>query len=176
MLKKPITFKNLEGEPITRDFYFNLSSAEILEMMVDPDGGLQEYLQRIIDSNNNREIVALLKKIITTSLGRKAENGIQFVKKQEYIDEFLQSDAYSVLLMEFFTDPGAAAIFAAGVVPAEAQEEVRATLAARSTETVQLPAEETPAWVRENRDPTPAELQSMTKEQLTEAFARKNAS
>lgn len=117
MLKKTITFQDLDGNEITEDFYFNLSKAEIAEMEVSFEGGLLSHLKRIIADQNGSAIIASFKEIILKSVGRRSEDGRRFIKSQEIIDEFMQTDAYSVLFMEVATDAEASAAFVRGLMP-----------------------------------------------------------
>ena len=41
MLKKTITYVDYNGTERTEDFYFNLTKAEILEMELSTEGGMQ---------------------------------------------------------------------------------------------------------------------------------------
>lgn len=179
MLKKTITYKDLDGNDITEDFYFNLSKAEIAEMELSHAGGLSTFIERIVEANDGGEIIAAFKNILTTAIGRRSEDGKRFIKSQEIVDEFIQSDAYSVLFMELVTDEEgvAAAEFIKGVVPADISEAVakgERVTNAKLPEAKDEPEEHhIPPWVREDREPTDEELQSMTKEQMQEAFKRK---
>jgi hypothetical protein len=174
MLKKSITFKDLDGNDITEDFYFNLSKAEIAEMELSHKDGLSDYLQKIIADENGAEIIKAFKDIIAKAIGKRSEDGRRFIKNQEITEDFMQTDAYNILFMELVTDANAAAEWIAGIVPAEMQEAVKAGEPARVTD-LQLPEPEEPAWIRENRDPTQAELREMSPEELQEAFRRKNS-
>ena len=63
MLKKSITYTDFNGEKRTEDFYFNLSRAELTEMQMSVNGGMSEYLQKIINSQDNTEIFNTFKTI-----------------------------------------------------------------------------------------------------------------
>lgn len=171
MLKKTITYKNYDGETVSEDFYFNLSKAEIAEMELSHKGGFGAYLQQIVESEDGGQIIAAFKKIITDAVGRRSEDGRRFIKSEEISQEFLQTEAYSQLFMDLVTDAGAASKFIRGIVPEDMAESV---LSEKQLTDVSLPKEEVPAYIRENRDPTKAELQEMSKEELQEAFRRKN--
>lgn len=172
MLKKTITYEDLDGNPVTEDFYFNLSKAEIAEMELSYEGGWGAHLQNIIKSQDGAEIISTFKKILLSAIGRRSEDGRRFVKSPEIADEFVQTDAYSKLFMELVTDANAAAEFVKGIVPSDLAAGIAA---GEKVPGIPEPAkDDTPAYIKENRDPTPAELQSMTKEELQEAFRRRN--
>ena len=163
MLKKTITFKDLDNNDVTETFYFALSTAEITEMELSYEGGLSEHLMRIVKAEDGAEIIKTFKKIILDSIGERSDDGRRFIKSDEVRNNFMQTDAYSQLFMDLVVDGDKAAEFVNGIMPADL---VAAAEAASNEE---------PAWVKENRDPTPKELQSMTSEQMKEAFARKMA-
>lgn len=176
MLKKTITFYDLDGNPVTEDFYFNLSKAEIAELELSHEGGFVAHLHRIIGAQDGAQIVSTFKSIIAMAVGRRSEDGRRFVKSQEITDDFLQTEAYSQLFMELVTDATAAAQFIKGIVPADLRENVET---GKPITDIPLPDniepkdEEEPAWITENREPTLAELRNMTKEQMLEVFRRR---
>lgn len=134
MLKKTITYEDFNGETVSEDFFFHLSKAELVELEMSQKGGLSESLQRIIATEDNKEIIAEFKNIILSAYGKKSEDGRRFVKNQELRDEFVSSEAYSVLFMELVTDTDAAVEFVNGVIPSgmaeEAAEVVKADIKA----------------------------------------------
>ena len=174
MLKKAITFKDLDGNDVTEDFYFNLSKAEITELQFSKDGGLLEFLRKIINSKDAGQVIGTFKEIVSSCVGKRSEDGRRFIKSQEITDEFLQSDAYSVLFMELLTDAGKAAEFIKGIVPADLAEGITEEKIAE----LSLPEEETdsrPAYEKEDRLPTDAEMASMNQAEFQKAFAWKQA-
>jgi hypothetical protein len=174
MLKKTITYEDLDGNKITEDFYFNLSKAELAEMELSTQGGLGEYLKKLVVSQNGAEIIGTFKRIIGDSIGRRSEDGKRFIKNEEIKQEFFQSDAYNQLFMELITDETSGAEFVKGILPKDLSEDV---MAGKPVTDLQLPEgseEETrPAWEREGREPTRDEMANMSKDELLEAFKRK---
>jgi hypothetical protein len=172
MLKKTITYQDLDGNPVTEDFYFNLSKAEIAEMELSHKGGLEAYIQEIIQAEDGGAIISAFKEIIGSAIGRRSEDNRRFVKNQEIRDDFFQSDAWSTLFMDILSKGDEAASFVKSIVPKDLAENFD------KLETVELPGEakdDRPAYIREDRDPTKAELQAMSKDELMEAMRRKNA-
>ena len=102
MLKRSITFKNLDGESITRDFYFNLSMPEVTELEFDMKGGMSAYWTDIVERKASGELLRAYKDIVRRAFGVRDDDGITFNKSDEISRKFLQSDAYTVLFMEFF--------------------------------------------------------------------------
>jgi hypothetical protein len=119
MIKKTITYTNYNtGEQITGDFYFNLNKAELMRMEMGVNGGFTEKINQIVESKNAPEIMALFEDIIQKSYGVKTPEG-GFVKRKEYLEAFMATDAYSELFMELATDADKAAEFVNGIVPAD---------------------------------------------------------
>lgn len=123
MLKKTITYVDYDGNERTEDKYFNLSKAELMEMQLSENGGLDKVLEKMIAEQDNAKLAELFKKIITLSYGEKSIDGKRFIKKPELTEEFLQTEAYSVLFMELITSTEALAEFIKGVLPKDLQEE-----------------------------------------------------
>lgn len=135
MLKKTITYEDFNGETVSEDFFFHLSKAELVELEMSHKDGLSEALQRIVAAENNKEIIAEFKNIILTAYGKRSEDGKRFIKNQELRDEFVSTEAYSVLFMELVTDTDAAIEFTNGIIPAGMAEE-----AAQVAQTDEKPA------------------------------------
>ena len=139
MLKKTITYENpFSGEMITEDHYFHISKADLVEMEMEEhkseyttkDGekltGMHAKLQRIVDSEDGKAIMAEFKEIIRRSYGKK--DGSRFLKSPDIWAEFASTEAFSQLLFEICTDADAAGGFINGVVPTNLEqisEEVR---------------------------------------------------
>jgi hypothetical protein len=123
VLKKTITYEDFNGETVSEDFFFHLSKAELVELEMSHKGGLSESLQRIVEAEDGKSIIAEFKNIILGSYGKKSLDGKRFIKNQDIRDEFESSEAYSTLFMELVTDAGAAAEFVNGVIPKGMAEE-----------------------------------------------------
>lgn len=120
MLKKTITYTDYNGAKRTEDFYFNLSTAEIVEMESSVEGGISEMIKRIVAANNTKELVKIFKDLILRAYGEKSLDGKRFVKSDELSTAFSQTEAYSILFMELATDDKAAEAFINGIIPADA--------------------------------------------------------
>ena len=129
MYQKKITSTNYNtGEQKERTYYFNLTKAELMEMQLSVDGGLQEYVQKIVEAEKTPQLVELFKKLILMSYGEKSDDGMRFMKKapdgHRLSDDFEQTDAYSELFTELATNSDAATAFVNGILPAQLQEQV----------------------------------------------------
>jgi hypothetical protein len=123
MIKKEVTFENLEGEKVTRAFWFNLNKAELAKMQVK-HLNFQSYIQAAIDSDNMERVIAVFDELLAMSYGVRDEDGITFRKSEDLWDAFKNSDAYSELFIDLLGNPHKAGAFFAGLVPREFQEGV----------------------------------------------------
>lgn len=133
MLKKTIEFVDYDGNKRKEDFWFNLSKAEIMEMELLQDGGLEKLIQKIISTQDLPELVKLFKALILKSYGEKSPDGRRFIKSDKLTEEFTQTEAYSQLFMELATDSDAAAKFVNGIIPSDvdiSDERLQAEVAA----------------------------------------------
>ena len=117
MVKKTIKYSDYNGTEREEDFYFNLSKVELLEMEMSTEGGLENKIKKIVESNNKTEIVKYFKDIIKQSYGKKSEDGKRFIKDPKDFEEFAQTEAYVNLFMELATNSDAAANFVNGIIP-----------------------------------------------------------
>jgi hypothetical protein len=119
MLKKTIKYVDYNDEEREEDFYFNLTKAELTQMQLSEKGGLDAVLDRMLQTRDEPSMIKMFKEIIDLSYGVKSTDGRRFIKNQEVLDDFRQTEAYSVLFMELATNSEAAAEFINGIVPKE---------------------------------------------------------
>lgn len=117
MIKKTITFTDYDGVERTEDFYFNLNEAELTEMQLSKVGGLKEWLERMVKSENKVEIMKMFKMIILKAYGEKSPDGRRFIKSDALSEEFTQTEAYNKLFMELVTNETTMSEFVKGIVP-----------------------------------------------------------
>lgn len=121
MLRRNIKYTDYDGNERNEEFLFNLSKAELMEMQLGVDGGLDEMISALVKTQNVPEIMRIFKKIILKAYGEKSADGKRFIKTnkdgQSLGDEFAETEAYSVLFTELATDAKAAADFVNGIIP-----------------------------------------------------------
>lgn len=118
MIKKTITYSDLDGNPVTEDFWFNLTEAEVTKMELSQAGNsLSEYLKKIVEANNGAEIISIFEEILSKAYGLRNEDNKAFDKSPEISRHFMATDAYNLLFMELVTDADASSEFINGVVP-----------------------------------------------------------
>ena len=119
MYAKKIKFTDFNGKEREQTFYFNLTKAELAEMHLSKEGGLKEYVERIVESQKTSEIAEVFKKLILKAYGEKSDDGMCFIKhdsRGNLADMFEQTEAYSELFMELATNDKAGAEFISGIV------------------------------------------------------------
>ncbi len=121
MLRKMITYTDYNNKSRTEAFYFNLSKAELVEMEMTTEGGMEAFLQSIAETKDNRELFKLFKTMIEKSYGIKSPDGKRFMKSPEISASFMQTEAYTALLLELMGDDSAnkVAEFVRGIMPLE---------------------------------------------------------
>lgn len=124
MIKKSITYTDYNGNERTEDFHFNLTKAEVMELEMSTKGGLAEMIQRIVAAQDQPAIIKIFKDLIIKAYGVKSPDGKRFIKNQEVVDEFVQTEAFSELFMELATDADAASKFVNGIVPASLAQQI----------------------------------------------------
>lgn len=134
MLKKTITYTDYNDVERTEDFYFNLTKAEILELELSTEGGLEQMIQKIVAAQDLPALSKYFKKIILMSYGEKSPDGKRFIKNDKLSEEFSQTEAFSQLYIELATDDIAAAEFINGIVPNEYAAEMPSNVAVVSEE------------------------------------------
>jgi hypothetical protein len=128
LLKKTITYTNpFTDEEVTEDHYFHISKADLVEMEMEEHKaeytskngekltGLQAKLQKIVDSEDGKAIIAEFKDIIRRAYGKK--DGDRFLKSKEIWEEFSSTEAYSQLIFEVCTDAKVSGEFINGIIP-----------------------------------------------------------
>lgn len=124
MIKRTITYKDFDGNPITEDFFFHMMEADFvdLDFKYEEYGGLRGYLTSLIkdiqekgENAPKRPMYEFLKEMISVSVGKRIGN--RFDRSQEVKDRFFQTGAYSGFLMDLLNDPEGIPTFIDGITP-----------------------------------------------------------
>ena len=124
MYNKTVTYKDYKGNTRTEDFYFNLNKAELVELELSTKGGLTVMMNRIIAAQDNATLFKIFKDLVSKSYGVLSDDGRKFVKNQEVLDDFMQTEAYSIIFSELATNAEAAAEFFNNVIPQNLAKEL----------------------------------------------------
>lgn len=194
MLKKDITFEDLDGNTVTETYYFHYSQAELAKMKLSRGGDFEAYVMGILKSKDADKILATFEEIILGAVGKRSEDGKRFEKADGAIAaEFKETEAYSTLFMELLSNDGKSfQEFFRGVIPGGMREKLDAQDAktdelgdkAAAALAENAPMEKTikealaqgatdlrPVWVKESRNPTQDELMNMSPSEFA-AFAQ----
>ncbi len=125
MYSTKITFTDYDGNEREKECFFHLNKAEVLEMQMSWDGGLDKILRRIIEEKDTKRIFEMFKMIVLKSYGEKSIDGMRFVKTPEVVENFTQTEAYSELIMKLATDSDFASEFINGIMPKNLLEEAQ---------------------------------------------------
>jgi hypothetical protein len=174
MLSETIKYTDFNGVEQTDTFHFHLSKAEIAELhlIYGEDNDYKAYLTKIVKANDGKAIVEHFKKIIRDSVGKKSEDGKRFIKSDAIADDFMQSAAYDEFFLKLFKEPDYMITFITGLFPKDIQEQIQVE-EIKSLPGADVEEDTRPAWIRENRDPTKAELIGMTSAQMADAMRRR---
>lgn len=167
MFSKTIKYKDFNGEDQEKVFWFHLSNAKLAVLAAD--NGLKSWAERMMKAEDKVEILDKIRYLIKISCGVRSEDGQRFIQTEEAQSELLDSPAFDELLFELFVADNASKFFSA-LVPPEQQKQIDELAKKQGLGVASENTEEQPAWIRENRDPTQKELQTMTPEQLQAAF------
>ena len=123
MYRKNIKYKDYNGVDRDETFYFNFGMHELTLLEWRTPGGIQNYMQTIVQTQDGQKLADMFKWLIDESYGVKSADGRSFIKSKEVLDNFKFTPAYEKLFMSLATDDKAAAEFVNGVFPKEAVEE-----------------------------------------------------
>ena len=126
MIKKIIKGKDFDGNAYEDEYYFHLTTGDLIDWMAN-DGGLVNQILNIAKETDPIKIIPVMKTIILRSYGVKSSDGKTFIKDKETVKAFEYSDAFSELYTELSTDSEKAAEFVNGILP-EFDEETQKKL------------------------------------------------
>ena len=104
MFKYSIKYTDYNGVEREEPYFFNLSKAELMEMELSTQAGVEEMIRVMIATKDNAKIVAMFKDLILKSYGIKSEDGRRFIKSKELREDFEQSEAYSEFFMKLLAN------------------------------------------------------------------------
>lgn len=125
MYTRTFTFTDYDGAERTEKHSFYLNKAELMKfLMTEGDYTLDKVMERLSQERNGKKIMEIVDNFIHMSYGRKSLDGRRFEKKEEYWEDFCQTEAYSELFTEMVTDARKFAEFVNKVVPENLASEI----------------------------------------------------
>lgn len=120
MLKREITYTDIDEQTVTETFYFGITKAEIAEMEFSTPGGLKNHIEALVQAQDGKTIITLIKDFIAMTVGQRVDG--RFVKSESFTRAFMSSEPYSVIFMEFLENPNSVADFIKAVLPSDLSE------------------------------------------------------
>lgn len=138
MFKTDIKYTDFLGNEKVATLRFNLTEAEIMDLVNDNPLFNTDYLAYVVAEQNVMLMLEVIRKIIEVSYGVLSEDGNYFRKPKEAVDDFLHSAMYTALLDKLTATEDVSYLknFIMGVFPAKFASE----LARLSTEVESQPA------------------------------------
>lgn len=137
MIKKTITYDDLDGNKKSEDFWFQITQAEFLKKAMTEGG--EAYLDKLrglanLDESDmvgkGKEIMSTFETLLGDGVGRR--EGDLFIKNDEIKNRFMYSGAYDAFFMELIQSPDSGAIFMRNMLPRDAHEAIDKALAERN--------------------------------------------
>lgn len=98
--RRIISYTNLDGEQVQVEYYFALSTTDIIKIdaIAEHQEQFSEWLQELIQNNRFRELVNIWEQMIFTGVARR--EGQRLIKGKEIVDEFVGTGAFDALFDE----------------------------------------------------------------------------
>ena len=129
MYRRVIEYKDFDGNERKEEFLFHLTKADVMKLlMADKDATLDKILIRIAKERDFRKSAELFDRLIKMSYGKKSDDGRKFVRNEEILEDFVSTEAYSILYSEITMDANKAAEFVNGILPEEMTKEIAAAM------------------------------------------------
>jgi len=94
------TYKNpFTGSDTTEDIYCNLTAPELAKLELSLEGGFREHAANILKSGDGFRVLSLFETIVGAAYGRRTDDSTRFVKKREWVDEFITSLAWEDMFL-----------------------------------------------------------------------------
>lgn len=115
MFKQTIKYLDFNGNERKEDFYFHLSSPEVIRMEAEIGESIDVHTKKLAERMELAPLLAFMEKMILSSYGRKTPDGKSFHKSKELREEFEYSQAYAEFFEMLVKDPELAKRFGAAV-------------------------------------------------------------
>lgn len=142
MLKKTIKYTDFNGVEKEKNFYFNLTKPELMEMPRSPLYDVQSMVERLKGVDDPSEVLTpvemdeiqskvggILRNLVILSYGVKSDDGERFTKRigdRQFGagEDFVESMAYSELYVELVSEFSNFVNFVRAIVPADIQANI----------------------------------------------------
>lgn len=125
MITKTIRFEDLDGNMLEEDFSFHLNKTEMVKIKLRYNEDLEGYFKKAVEQGDSEVMLGVIEDVIRRSVGKRGEDGKSFLRPKELVDSFMDSDAYSELLVELLGESGTNPTeFFRGIIPASVLKQV----------------------------------------------------
>lgn len=130
MLKKEIKYTNFDGMECVETAYFNLNKLEMAKLYQSEEFKKYGYLlekgkKDEYDGLDLSSIIEIIELFIAKSYGKKSDDGKRFIKNEQLLTEFKETDAYIEFIEELLTNPESVNEFITCIFPAKVMEELK---------------------------------------------------
>lgn len=122
VVKRTISFEDIDGNPVEAEYYFQLAKTDVVEMDLihDHQDDMEDYLHTVTTNRDTRELLKIYKEILFRSVARRVGNGLD--KSDAVMLEFVQTGAYDALFSELLEEEDGGAAFFMSIMPEDVQE------------------------------------------------------
>lgn len=143
MIKKSITYQDIDGNEKTEDFCFQITKAQFVKKALKEGGS--EYIKKLEMlskltpdqmQGRGRDVMDTFETLLGDAVGKRVADteGDLLIKNERIKNRFMYSGAYDALFMELVESPDSGAIFLRNIMPRDAQSEIEKELAKRAAE------------------------------------------
>lgn len=131
MYARNITYTDYDDNERTEKFYFNLNKKELLdlELKYQSKGGIRNALSKMMDENDAKGVINVIDEMIQGAYGEKSADGKRFEKGPEVLSHFVNTEAYSNLIMELLNDADKLSDFMTKIMPSDVRAEAEKAMA-----------------------------------------------
>lgn len=157
MISKTIKYTDFNGKEVKKTFWFHLGKADLARVVVTPQGlTLPEVIATRSDDDLSGAADAfdLLREIAKHAIGVRSADGSRFIRSDEARSDLFDTGAYDEFFTELMQDEKKAAEFMNGVMPKDAQQNLREAMGGKDVS--DLSKEELLEMVQKNNNLTSA--------------------
>jgi len=119
VVKRAISFENIDGEETTEEWYFSLGKKDVMDMELAHRADVQDFLKQIVKNRDGRELLKLWRELLFRAVGERQGNLL--MKSDEIRQRFEFGGAYEQFLTELVEDLEAGAQFFISIMPSDVQ-------------------------------------------------------
>jgi hypothetical protein len=123
MIKRTISFIDIDGNPVEEDWYFSLDEADAAETDIAHRKDLAEYLASIQKNKDTKELLDVWRQLLFAAVGKR--EGKLLIKGPEIVREFRFGGAYKQFFSQIIEMDDAGFEFFNSIMPEKIQKQVQ---------------------------------------------------